>query len=152
MPNKKINNKKITIFEGRKIRRAWDKKKEKWCFSVIDIIAILTEQIDFKKAKTYWTTLKGRLRQEGSELATKCDQLKLQSADGKFYKTDVADVETLLCLIQSVPSPKAELAKKGGRIAKNARKELESKTGKKVVSKGNFLTTNRERKRLEKKD
>ena len=102
------NNKQITIFEGKKIRRLWDEKQEKWYFSVIDIISVLTGQDNFKKAKSYWTTLKSRLKQEGSELVTKCDQLKLQSADGKFYKTDVADVETLLRLIQSVPSPKAE--------------------------------------------
>ena len=102
------NNKQITIFEGKKIRRLWDEKQEKWYFSVIDIISVLTEQDNFKKAQSYWTTLKSRLKREGSELVTKRDQLKLQSADEKFYKTDVADVETLLRLIQSVPSPKAE--------------------------------------------
>jgi hypothetical protein len=75
---------------------------------VIDIIAALTEQLDFKKAQSYWTTLKSRLRREGNESVTKCDKLKLLSADGKFYKTDVADVETILRLIQSVPSKKAE--------------------------------------------
>ncbi|MFA4831187.1 MAG: BRO family protein [Patescibacteria group bacterium] len=107
----KKNNKQITIFEGKKIRRHWDKKQEKWYFSIIDIIAILTEQPDFKKAQSYWTTLKSRLKQEGNESVTKCDKLKLQSADGKYYKTDVADVETLLRLIQSVPSPKAEPVK-----------------------------------------
>ncbi|MBA3047372.1 hypothetical protein KKC83_03095 [Patescibacteria group bacterium] len=111
MSNKKINNKQITIFEGKKIRRLWDGKKEKWYFSIIDIISVLTEQVDFKKAKSYWTTLKNRLKNEGSQLVTKCDQLKMQSADGKFYKTDVADVETLLRLVQSVPSPKAEPVK-----------------------------------------
>lgn len=99
---------KLAIFEGRKIRRKWDEKHEKWYFSVIDIMAVLIEQPDFKKAQSYWTTLKSRLKQEGSESVTKCDKLKLQSADGKYYKTDVADVETLLRLIQSVPSPKAE--------------------------------------------
>ncbi len=108
MPDKKIKNRQLTIFEGQKIRRLWDEKKEKWYFSVIDIIAILIEQIDFKKAQSYWTTLKNRLKKEGNESVTKCDKLKLQSADGKFYKTDVVDVETLLRLIQSVPSPKAE--------------------------------------------
>ncbi|MDP3724657.1 MAG: hypothetical protein Q8R11_03415, partial [bacterium] len=82
--------------------------KEKWYFSVIDIVSVLTEQDNFKKAQSYWTTLKSRLKREGSESVTKCDKLKLQSADGKFYKTDVADVETLLRLIQSVPSSKAE--------------------------------------------
>lgn len=99
---------KIALFKGKKIRRHWDEKEEKWYFSVIDVISVLTEQVDFKKAQSYWTTLKSRLKQEGSELVTKCDKLKLQSADGKYYKTDVADVETLLRLIQSVPSPKAE--------------------------------------------
>ncbi len=107
MSNKK-SNKQITIFEGQKIRRIWNEEKELWYFSVIDIIAVLTDQNDFKKAKTYWTTLKNRLKNEGSQLVINCDQLRLQSADGKFYKTDVADVETLLRLIQSVPSPKAE--------------------------------------------
>ncbi len=98
----------LAIFEKYKIRRKYDEKLEKWYFSVIDIIAVLTEQKDFKKAKSYWTTLKNRLKKEWSELATNCDQLKMQSADGKYYKTDVADTETLLRLIQSVPSPKAE--------------------------------------------
>jgi hypothetical protein len=81
---KEAKNKTLTIFEGRQIRRHWDEDKEKWYFSVIDIIAILTEQPDFKKAKSYWATLKNRLKNEGSEVVTKCDQLKLQSADGKF--------------------------------------------------------------------
>lgn len=98
----------LAIFETHKIRRVYDEKKDTWYFSVIDIIAALTEQVDFKKAQSYWTTLKNRLRNEGSEVVTKCDKLKLQSADGKFYNTDVADVETMLRLIQSVPSKKAE--------------------------------------------
>mgnify|MGYP001611184441 CR=1 FL=1 len=102
---------KLAIFEGRKIRRKWNERQGKWYFSVIDIIAVLTEKDNFKKAQSYWTTLKSRLKQEGNESVTKCDKLKLQSADGKFYKTDVADVETLLRLIQSVPSPKAEPVK-----------------------------------------
>ncbi|MFH1388506.1 MAG: BRO family protein [Patescibacteria group bacterium] len=102
------NTKQITIFEGREIRRQWNEKEEKWYFSVIDIISILIGQPNFKRAQSYWTTLKNRLKKEGNESVTKCDKLKLQSADGKFYKTDVADVETLLRLIQSVPSPKAE--------------------------------------------
>ena len=99
---------KIAVFQGKKIRRHWHEENEKWYFSIIDIIAVLTEQPNFKKAQSYWTTLKNRLKQEGSESVTKCDRLKLQSADGKYYKTDVADAETLLRLIQSVPSPKAE--------------------------------------------
>lgn len=102
------NDNQVIAFQSKKIRRHWDEKTETWYFSVIDIIAILTEQPDFKKAQSYWTTLKNRLKQEGSKSVTKCDKLKLQSADGKYYKTDVADVETLLRLIQSIPSPNAE--------------------------------------------
>ncbi|MEK6557099.1 MAG: BRO family protein, partial [Candidatus Margulisiibacteriota bacterium] len=98
----------LAVFEDFKIRRIYDEKTETWFFSVIDIIAVLLEQKDFKKAQSYWTTLKSRLKKEESESVTKCDKLKLQSADGKYYKTDVASAETLLRLIQSVPSPKAE--------------------------------------------
>lgn len=101
-------DKNIILFENFKIRRQYNEKKENWYFSVIDIIAVLTEQTDFKKAQSYWTTLKSRLKQEGNESVTKCDKLKMQSADGKYYKTDVADIETIFRLIQSVPSPKAE--------------------------------------------
>jgi len=99
---------KIAIFEGRKIRRQWNEKQEKWFFSVVDIIQVLTDQIDFTRARKYWNKLAERLRKEGSQVVTKCHQLKMQASDGKFYKTDVADVETLLRLIQTVPSPKAE--------------------------------------------
>ena len=98
----------LAIFENFRIRRHYDEKTETWYFSVIDIVGALIEQADFKKAKSYWTTLKNRLKSEGSELVTRCDQLKLMSADGKFYNTDVADTETILRLIQSVPSKKAE--------------------------------------------
>jgi len=113
MINPKINRLKTTIFrvaifEGSKNTSNMGRKKEKWYFSIIDIVAVLTEQDNFKKAQSYWTTLKSRLKLEGNESVTKCDKLKLQSADGKYYKTDVADVETILRLIQSVPSPKAE--------------------------------------------
>ncbi|MEI8067911.1 MAG: BRO family protein [Candidatus Shapirobacteria bacterium] len=106
-----MNNNYLAIFEDFKIRRVYDAKKELWYFSVIDIIAVLTDQKDFKKAKSYWTTLKNRLKIEGSQLVTNCDQLKMKSSDGKFYLTDVANVETILRLIQSVPSPKAEPVK-----------------------------------------
>ena len=102
------NKKSIIIFENYKIRRHFDEKKEKWYFSVIDIIAVLTNQVDHKKSQSYWTTLKSRLKKEGSEVVTNCDKLKLVASDNKKYLTDVADVETILCLIQSVPSKKAE--------------------------------------------
>ena len=99
---------KVALFENRYIRRSWDSKTEKWYFSVVDIIQALTLQPNFKTARKYWNKLKERLKKEGSELVTNCHQLKLDASDGKKYLTDVADVETLLRLIQSVPSPKAE--------------------------------------------
>lgn len=101
----------LTIFEDYNIRRQYDEKNEKWYFSIVDIVAVLIQQSDHQKAKSYWTTLKSRLKAEGSQVVTKCDLLKLEAADGKKYLTDVADVETLLRLIQSVPSPKAEPVK-----------------------------------------
>ena len=79
----------LKIFEEKQVRSHWNEEKENWYFSVIDIVAVLTEQKDYKKAQSYWTTLKHRLKNEGSEVVTKCDKLKL-IADGKFYKTDVA--------------------------------------------------------------
>ena len=103
-----MKSEKLVLFEGKKIRRLWDEKQEKWYFSIVDIIGVLTNQPDHKKAQSYWTTLKNRLKDERSEVVTKCDRLKMKASDGKFYKTDSADVETLLRLIQSVPSPKAE--------------------------------------------
>ena len=108
MTKQKTKNKAIVIFEDKPVRRVWSEKEEKWYFSVIDIIAILTEQVDYKKAKSYWTTLKSRLKQEGSEVVTNCDQLKMLAQDGKMRETDAADVETILRLVQSVPSPKVE--------------------------------------------
>ena len=95
----------IQLFEGKKVRTIWDDEQEKWYISIIDIIQILTES---PNARKYWSVLKTRLKKEGSQLATNCSQLKMQSADGKFYKTDVADTEQLFRLIQSIPSPKAE--------------------------------------------
>ena len=98
----------LAIFEGYKIRRLYDEKTETWFFSVVDIIQVLIRQPDFQAARNYWKVLKNRLSKEGSESVTKCNRLKLEAADGKKYLTDVANVETLLRLIQSVPSPKAE--------------------------------------------
>ncbi len=98
----------LAIFENYKIRRTYDEKEESWYFSVVDIIQVLTQQKDYQTARKYWNKLSERLKEEGSESVTNCHQLKLESADGKKYLTDVADVETLLRLMQSVPSPKAE--------------------------------------------
>ena len=103
------NKSSLAIFESFKIRRHFDEKTETWFFSIIDIVAVLIDQKNFKKAKSYWTTLKNRLKTEGSQLVTRCDQLKMKSADGKFYLTDVANVETILRLIQSVPSKKVSI-------------------------------------------
>ena len=98
----------IAIFNGKNIRRHWDNKKEKWYFSVVDIVGILIDQSSYQTARKYWNKLAQRLRNEGSEVVTKCHQLKLTADDGKLRLTDVADTETLLRLVQSVPSPNAE--------------------------------------------
>jgi len=151
----------IKLFESQKIRSHWDAEKEKWYFSVVDIIEVLTES---PRPRKYWNALKTKLQQEGSELSHILGQLKMQSLDGKSYITDVADTEQLLRLIQSIPSPKAEpfklwlakvgyerieetqdpeksidraMEKQGGTIAGNTRKEIEAKTGKKIVSSQN---------------
>ena len=100
--------KQIITFQNKKIRRHWDDKKEKWYFSVVDIVQALTQQADFQSARKYWNKLSERLKKEGSETVTKCHRLKMTAEDGKLRFTDVADVETLFRLIQSVPSPKAE--------------------------------------------
>ena len=96
------------LFENQPIRRVYDEATETWFFSVVDIIRILTLQADATVARKYWNKLKQRLRDEGSELVTNCHQLKLPAEDGKQRLTDVANAETLLRLVQSVPSPKAE--------------------------------------------
>ena len=101
-------NDKIQLFENKRIRTAWDAEKEEWYFSIVDVVAVLTDQPDQRHAAKYWSVLKTRLKKEGSELTTKCSQLKMRSADGKCYNTDVADTEQLLRIIQSIPSPKAE--------------------------------------------
>ena len=98
-------DKSIAMFKEKYVRRYWDEDKEFWYFSIIDVISILT---DSNRPRRYWNDLKTKLKQEGSELSDKIGQLKMQSSDGKFYNTDVAETETLLRLIQSIPSPKAE--------------------------------------------
>lgn len=100
---------KINLFENQPVRAAWDEEKEEWYFSVVDVVGILTEQVDYDGARNYWKVLKSRLNKEGGQSVTKCNQLKMKSPkDGKTYKTDVADTEQLLRIIQSIPSPKAE--------------------------------------------
>ena len=101
-------NNDLAIFEGNQIRRHFDEKTETWWFSVVDIVRVLTQQADYQAARKYWKVLKGRLAKEGSQLITNCYQLKMPAADGKKYLTDVATAESLLRLVQSVPSPKAE--------------------------------------------
>jgi hypothetical protein len=98
----------FAIFEGHKIRHVFDENTQTWFFSVVDIIQVLTQQPDYQTARKYWNKLKERLGKEGSQSVTNCHQLKLPAADGKNYLTDVANAETLLRLVQSVPSPKAE--------------------------------------------
>jgi len=101
-------DKNLTIFEGEKIRRIWNEKEEKWYFSVVDVVHILTQPTDFQTARKYWNKLKERLEIEGNESVTKCHQLKMTASDGKKYLTDAADLETIFRIIQSIPSPKAE--------------------------------------------
>lgn len=141
----------IKIFEEKQVRSIWSDDEEKWYFSVVDVMQILTESVD---VAAYWRKLKQRLKAEGNETVTNLHGLKMTAVDGKMRLTDVADTEQLFRLIQSVPSPKAEpfklwIAKVarerideiedpelgiGGTIAGNTRKEIEEKTGKKVVS------------------
>lgn len=115
----------IQLFEDKKIRTAWDAEKEEWYFSVVDVIAVLTDQPTQRGASNYWAKLKQRLKDEGADqLLTNCQQLKMKSpTDGKRYKTDVADTEQLLRIIQSIPSPKAEPFK--AWLARTGRERIE---------------------------
>jgi len=128
------NKKFVAIFEEHPVRRLWDEKQEKWYFSVVDIINILTQS---KDARKYWNKLKERLGKEGSEVVTKCHQLKMMASDGKNYLTDAADIKTIFRLVQSVPSSKAEpfklwLAKVGyERMQENIDPELAVARGRK---------------------
>jgi len=100
-------NNELKLFEDKKIRAKWNDEQEKWYFSVVDIVAALTDN-DYQGGRKYWKTLKMRLNKEGSELVTNCYQLKMQSSDGKYYNTDVMTTEQILRLIQSIPSKKVE--------------------------------------------
>jgi hypothetical protein len=99
---------KLQLFEDKRIRTAWDEENEEWLFSIVDVVGVLTNQPTQRGATLYWGKLKQRLKEEGSQLLTNCQQLKMKSADGKRYLTDVANTEQLLRVIQSIPSPKAE--------------------------------------------
>lgn len=104
MDNQKLKT-IVNLFEGNEIRSIWDSEKEDYYFSVVDVISVLTESKDSRK---YWSVLKTRLKKEGSELYTKCVQLKMKARDGKFRETDALDTEGIFRLIESVPSPNAE--------------------------------------------
>jgi hypothetical protein len=113
----------IKLFDQKQVRTQWDEEQEKWFFSIVDVIAVLT---DSERPRKYWSDLKSKLNKEGSELSENIGQLKLQSDDGKFYKSDVADTEQLFRLIQSVPSPKAEPFKLWiAKVAKERIDEME---------------------------
>lgn len=101
-------NENIQLFEDQPIRAAWDVEKEEWYFSIVDVVGVLTEQPNVDGARNYWKVLKNRLKNEGNQLVTNCNRLKMISQDGKKRLTDVADTEQLLRIIQSVPSKKAE--------------------------------------------
>lgn len=102
---KESKNKALAIFDGQKIRRHWDEEKELWYFSIVDVVRVLTNSVD---AGAYWRKLKQRLKEEGSEVVTKCHDLKFIAKDGKYYSSDASDTEAMLRLIQSIPSPNAE--------------------------------------------
>lgn len=101
-------NDNIQLFEDKRIRTAWDEEKKEWYFSIVDVVAVLTDQPDYQAARNYWKVTKKRLKDEGNEAVTACNQLKMTASDGKKRLTDVADTEQLLRIIQSIPSPKAE--------------------------------------------
>ena len=129
----------IQLFQERKVRTVWDDQEEKWYFSIVDVVSVLT---DSPNPRNYWKVLKHRLVKEGNETVTNCNQLKLVAEDGKMRKTDVADTEQLFRIIQSIPSPKAEpfkqwmarVAKDGGSVARAARNQLESQLGRSIIS------------------
>ncbi len=103
-----MQKEKLKLFEDKSVRTIWDAEHEKWYFSVVDVVTVLTESANYQSARNYWKVLKHRLSKEGNQSVTNCNQLKLLSSDGKRYLTDVADTEGILRIIQSIPSPKAE--------------------------------------------
>lgn len=98
----------LKLFEDKKVRTIWDSEQEKWYFSIVDVVGILVDSVDYQAARNYWKVLKNRLKKEGNETVTNCNRLKMRAVDGKMRMTDVADTEQLFRIIQSIPSPKAE--------------------------------------------
>lgn len=115
----------IRLFNEKQVRVHWDSEQEKWYFSIVDVIGVLTDSLNPRK---YWSVLKTRLKKESSQLATNCSQLKMQSSVGKYYNTDVGDTEQILRLIQSIPSPKAEPFK-----------QWLAKVGYEIINSGNIM-------------
>ncbi len=103
-----MDNDSVQLYDNQPIRTAWDEENEEWYFSIVDVVCVLTDQPDRRHGAKYWSVLKTRLKKEGSQLPTNCSQLKLKADDGKSYKTDVANTEQILRIIQSIPSKKAE--------------------------------------------
>lgn len=99
---------KIKLFESKRIRTAWNEDEEEWYFSVVDVVEVLTDQVDHQGARNYWKVLKNRLLKEGNQTVTNCNRLKMVAEDGRMRMTDVVNTPNLLRLIQSIPSPKAE--------------------------------------------
>jgi len=124
---------KLKLFQEQSVRTHWDDNLQKWYFAIVDVVAILTQQTDFQKARKYWNKLKERLVKEGNETVTDCHRLKMMAADGKMRFTDVADTEQLLRLIQSIPSPKAEPFKRW--LAKVGTERLEEIENPELASK-----------------
>ncbi len=139
---------KIQIYDDSKIRTHWDSEAEKWYISIVDVVAVLTDQSDFQKARKYWNKLKERLKNEGNQTVTNCHQLKMLAADGKMRKTELilnmlAEASTKDISKAVEPENFEEtiiVAKQGGNVAKVAREELEAKTGKKVITSLNAKT------------
>ena len=171
--NEVLKNQQIKLFEDSKIRSVWNEEEQQWYFSVIDVVAVLTESVN---PRDYWFKMKKRVHSEDEiELSTICRQLKMQSTDGKSYNTDAANVKALLRIIQAIPSPKAEpfkqwfaqvgervtteisqqekpdsfdenknVAKRGGKVAGIARKETEKELGHTIISSDNYLDLQRD--------
>jgi hypothetical protein len=129
-------NNKIKLFEERQVRAVWDEEAEKWWFSVVDIVAVMTDS-EYQPARKYWKVLKGRLAAEGNESVTNCYQLKMKAADGKMYLTDVAATDISIAQQPTGFAESAAVAQEGANVAKAARQQLEKSTGKPAVSRLN---------------